>query len=444
MSDPFYASNEAMERTPVSAYARMVTHRLYGCNDGRIAAIVERDISFPLYAHEDGSLHADAPEPRQRAQVVNDPIDNHSSNSGLSNIIQLFGTPSRFSEKPVFSDESRQQRTKSRLINRRIPKDASVNVPVHCSKDELLHTVKTQPFEIHRASAELRDDFEVVLKAVGVDGRVIQFASARLKADRLVALRAVQRSWHALEHVSSLLRSDKAFVLEAVAVHGMSLQFVDEKLSGDADVVKAALLENTDSFRFADPHLKNDPYLLRMIQIVKNPYDTSHHANLDRQVVLAIVRRDGLLLQHMPDAWQDNFEIVKAAMEQNELALQYASSRLRSEKAIVLPAIQRNAETYQHVQEALQNNVDFAVHALSSNLFVLKWMPESLTSSDDFLVLAAGTMWFCEPEAKLPAHARLVPQKVRLQLSQIDPRASQFYRAYASIVETKKRLNRQN
>eukprot|EP00928_Gymnodinium_smaydae_P050333 TRINITY_DN3389_c0_g2_i3.p1 TRINITY_DN3389_c0_g2~~TRINITY_DN3389_c0_g2_i3.p1 ORF type:complete len:238 (-),score=48.73 TRINITY_DN3389_c0_g2_i3:560-1273(-) len=221
----------------------------------------------------------------------------------------------------------------------------------------------------------------------------------------------------------------------------MSLQYVSEELLGDVDVVKAALLENSDSFHFADQRLKNDPYLLRINDIIKNPHNISSYANLDEQVVLAVARWDGLLLPHMPYEWQDSFEIVKVAMEQNELALQYASSRLRSEEAIVLPAIQRNAETYKHIQDSLQNSVDFAVHALSFNLFVLKWMPESLMSSDNFLVLAAGTKWFCKPDAQLPANARLVPQEVRLQLSQLDSRAAQFYRAYADIVATKERLS---
>jgi len=67
------------------------------------------------------------------------------------------------------------------------------------------------------ASAALRNDKEVVLKAVAQDGCALEFASDELRNDKEVVLVAVTQWGYALKYASAALRNDKEVALKAVA-----------------------------------------------------------------------------------------------------------------------------------------------------------------------------------------------------------------------------------
>ena len=64
----------------------------------------------------------------------------------------------------------------------------------------------------------------------------------------------------------------------------------------------------------------------------------------DKEVVLAAVQQDGLALQFASEDLRADREVVLAAVQQHGLALQYASAELRADREVVLAAVQQNGE----------------------------------------------------------------------------------------------------
>jgi hypothetical protein len=91
------------------------------------------------------------------------------------------------------------------------------------------------------ASAELKNDKEVVLVAVAQNGRALVHASVELKNDKEVVLAAVARNGLALQFAPAKLKNDKEVVLAAVASFGHALQFASAALKSDKEVVLAAV-----------------------------------------------------------------------------------------------------------------------------------------------------------------------------------------------------------
>ncbi len=100
----------------------------------------------------------------------------------------------------------------------------------------------------------------------------------------------------------------------------------------------------------------------------------------DPAIALAVVKKDGLALEYMKktrityydmgdvsDAWayydvdeifsfQDDREIVLAAVRNNGLALMYASKDLQGDREVVLAAMRQNPEALKYASRELQND----------------------------------------------------------------------------------------
>ena len=91
------------------------------------------------------------------------------------------------------------------------------------------------------ASAEIRDDKSIVLKAVSQDGDSLEYASDKLKNDREVVLVAVLNSGRTLKYASDELKNDKEVVLLAVYDDGRALKYASDQLKNDKEVVRVAV-----------------------------------------------------------------------------------------------------------------------------------------------------------------------------------------------------------
>ena len=75
---------------------------------------------------------------------------------------------------------------------------------------------------------------------------------------------------------------------------------------------------------------------------------------VDREVVLATVRQNGVLLEYASEELRGDREVVLAAVQQNGVALGYASEELRTDHEIALAAVQNGLLARQHVAESTE------------------------------------------------------------------------------------------
>ena len=121
--------------------------------------------------------------------------------------------------------------------------------------------------KLEYASDALRNDKEVVLAAVKLDGRALKYASADLKNDKDVVLAAMKQNGWALCWAGDDLRNDKVIVLAAVKQHGIILFYASADLKNDTDVVLAAVKQNGMALKFASAKLKKDPDIRKLLQV---------------------------------------------------------------------------------------------------------------------------------------------------------------------------------
>jgi hypothetical protein len=196
----------------------------------------------------------------------------------------------------------------------------------------VLLAVKTDGNSLQFASVEFQGNKEIVGEAIKNKPNSLQFASSELKNDKEFILKNVgnlNQRW--LGYVSKELKSDFDVVMKAVNLNGLSLEY--SSLKDNKEIAFAAVMNCPNSIRFVSNSLKDDrDFMISCIQGSKRNNEDFHWfqyitVNLknDKQVVKLIVEDDGMSLKLLDrgNANRNDAEVVLSAIKNNKDAIQF-------------------------------------------------------------------------------------------------------------------------
>ena len=269
---------------------------------------------------------------------------------------------------------------------------------------------------IKLAPDALRDNKQLMKKAVARDAKNLEFASERLKKDAELVLNAVEHDAKASHFAHSSLfesesfvkkliervkilsaetfekipesikrdrqclidiakkldsgadfdkfinPSDREFFSEIIGVNGSMIYFASEAIKDDDDLARKAI-KGGASLLSVSERLRNDadfvcwaidrwPALFRR---------AGEKAQDNGTVVLAAVSKQGSALDWASERLQDDLEVVSAAVEEDPSALRYASERIRNNKEFVLKVCAIEPHVYHYAGNSLFSDREFAM-----------------------------------------------------------------------------------
>ncbi len=219
----------------------------------------------------------------------------------------------------------------------------------------VLAAVRQNVWALQHASERLKGDKVIVMAALQTRCKIwetpFRFASAELRADRNVVLKAVQQSFHALEYANEILKNDKEIVLEAIRLSGPAFKNASDSLKDDRDFVLKVVRQSSAALEYVSPRLRKDKDIV-LAAVTQKSFRSDSFGGIfigggldlefadpilraDKDVVLAAVRENGLALMFASDELKRDREVVLAAARQDSEALEYASSTLKNDPAIL-------------------------------------------------------------------------------------------------------------
>ena len=126
--------------------------------------------------------------------------------------------------------------------------------------------------------------------------------------------------------------SDVDVALEIVRKNGMNLAGAPANIKSNTLVVLGAFLQNYKALEHASPNLKANKDFMRAV--VEDNGLALQYAS--KKVVLATVKQNGQALQHAPEALRGDRDVVLAAVCKSGYALQYVSKALKEYRDVVL------------------------------------------------------------------------------------------------------------
>lgn len=166
------------------------------------------------------------------------------------------------------------------------------------------------------------------MAAIALDGCLLEYASDELQADREVVLAAIHQSGITLEFAYEAFRLDDEIVYEASLNNPQAFRFVSRKQVKDRDLVLRIAKGNGDGWDL----------------FVEQGYQN------DREVVLAAVRCDGKNLQYASMELQNDKQIVIVAVlsSPDTLMMWVSTSEELKNDPDVLAAIEEGWARYQN------------------------------------------------------------------------------------------------
>ena len=156
------------------------------------------------------------------------------------------------------------------------------------------------------------------------------------------------------------------------------------------NIVLNIVKNNGLSLEFASDELKNDRDIVYEA-VANNGISlefASEELKQDYLVVEYAIMQNGLALQYVSEELKNDPEIILTAIEQNGLALQYVSEELKNDPEILLTAIKQNENAFHYVPDTLKNDKDFILDAVENNGHVLKCLSKEFRDDKDIVYTA--------------------------------------------------------
>ena len=96
------------------------------------------------------------------------------------------------------------------------------------------------------------------------------------------------------------------------------------------------------------------------------------------KLVMAAVQQDGVALEYASDNLKDNPEVVIAAVQEKGLALMYASDNLKNNLKVVMAAVQENGVVLSFASDNLKNDYDVVMAAVKENGEALRFASDNV------------------------------------------------------------------
>jgi hypothetical protein len=175
--------------------------------------------------------------------------------------------------------------------------------------------------------------------------------------------------------------------------HGIKLKDLEETWRGESEVVLYAVQHiNPAELQHADASIKSN--MTTMLQAMRISTTCMYYVaeNLwnDRQFVKSVVQIDGMTLggRMVPTNWRSEIEIVMLAVEQNGMALKFASEELRNDRSVVLAAVMMRGTALMYASEELKSDYYVVLDAVRNNKMAIVHAKGGLRDDDDIRAAA--------------------------------------------------------
>ena len=236
-------------------------------------------------------------------------------------------------------------------------------------KTYVLSAIKYSSKALKYADNKFKINREVVLKAVGYFGDSILYADKKFRDDKKVMLTAISNQGY--ESYASCGKQAYGLRRKASERHGLLFKIASPRLRKDKEVILAAINANPLVIRYVPKILKNNIEIVKVAlkQYAKNrcysfeldTSDTNIFEYIDKKFSkdrTLIEDISGCLLKHMDISLQDDKVFIMKLLKKDPRLFYYLSEKNKNVKEFALIAVTYKVVYFYHLGEKLQKDKD--------------------------------------------------------------------------------------
>ncbi len=219
----------------------------------------------------------------------------------------------------------------------------------------------------------------LVLKAVNKNGFAMQYVADSLKGNERMAKAAFRQNPEALEHIAIELVTSQDFMLECIEQNGLAMQWIAEQI--DTNIAE----ENTRM------RVVRSFQQLIISQENLNPRIQTIQEQFDREAfMVSAAKVNCMSLQHMPEKYLNNPNVVNAAISHNGQAIQFAAVPLKNDSDIALAAFKQSPLILDILNDELVKNKNFMLSCIAHNSLAMDFITKFLNASESNAAAGMG------------------------------------------------------
>lgn len=256
--------------------------------------------------------------------------------------------------------------------------------------DVVSKAIKNYPFAIQHASDRLKDNKEIGLIIAGSYGSAFSDLSDNLKNVPEIVLQSLTNNPSIYIYLNDDFKNNREYALLA-SKSGSNLKSMPLKFQDDKEIVMNALKDSHYSFEYCSNRLREDIDVLK-VYVKRNNWsnykDLKDQLYNNKEKLMALCEFSGDLIQWANPQLRNDKELISKSVEYNGLSLMYASYDLRNDKDIASIAVKQNGYAIEYVGDDLYNDFELKLLAAAQNGKVLENYSFDLRNNKE-IVLAA-------------------------------------------------------
>jgi hypothetical protein len=272
-------------------------------------------------------------------------------------------------------------------------------------KELVLLLVAKNASQLEFASDGLKNDKDIFYTAANENGYyALKFGAEHFRTDKMLVLKAVNTYHaHAFEFASEDLKDDIEVAMKAVSINGHNLKHASDRLKNNFEVVSTAINHTGVAYKYASRELQKNQDLVFLAINNENTYyedvpkllefifkNTNEFIN-DREIVLVVVKKWGLILELVSSNLQADKEVVLEAYRENKFSFQYAAYTLKNDKDFILTIFNQKDGHYvlEYISEELKKGSDFkSAYKLAAieGKIPYRFLPDDLKNSREVVL----------------------------------------------------------
>lgn len=243
-------------------------------------------------------------------------------------------------------------------------------------------------------SPKYQDDEDIVSIAVNNTGYAIRYASDRLKDNRQIGLLAANKSHGtSIEDLSPRLRDDKELILKALVFNDYAFVCASDRLREDKEVVESALRKNPKLFKYVGSNYKNDlSFIVRQLQNIDPDKSDSYNEENDEYDDQKTIDRK-FIFNNLTPEFKDDINKMTCLISFDEDCVVYASPRLLDMENFGLVVVSHDGNNLQYLSKNLQNNKFIVMSAILNDSEALQYANEIYKDDIEIIKLVVSNKY---------------------------------------------------
>lgn len=269
---------------------------------------------------------------------------------------------------------------------------AYIGSELQLNKEILELVIKESPKIMQRVDEALLDKEWLVEIMSQCNGRVFKYLPEKIRFDKDFVLKVIKQEVY--DSLDCSLKSDEDVLWAAMNANPGDFLHVPEQLRSEERIAKKMLAIDGNSYYNLSFELRSKPEILEYaLRHCKEQNSCSISERIPKElktkeVALKCVGINGLELQYYWDFYDDE-EVVRAAVSNDSLAIEFASMRLKENKELSLLALSNDAEALLYLSEKMRSDYLIGHKALTNGGgWLLECLSENLRSDFELVKIA--------------------------------------------------------